>query len=199
MSTRSAATTPNGPIDAASTCQDAAPAAQPTYPGTNPVALRVVLPPVGAASARSRVRSRAPTSCRFRPRRRSPAPLTPIGGGANRYSVRLGLGSNYTPSNNLKLYGNQKMGIYANATGADTRFYLTRVLPGEAGHTLILNFFDTGDASQAGIDPGAAATRLQRVRRRVRRTADTRAPPGTASGHPGARSSRRRPAARSTV
>jgi hypothetical protein len=76
--------------------------------------------------------------------------VTPYAGGANRYAVRVGLGSNYTSSNNLKLYGNQKMGIYANATGADTRFYLTRVLPGEAGHTLILNFFDTGDASQAG-------------------------------------------------
>ena len=76
--------------------------------------------------------------------------VTPYAGGSNRYAIRLGLGSNYTSSNRLKLYGNQKMGIYANATGADTRFYLTRVLPGEAGHTLILNFFDTGDASQAG-------------------------------------------------
>jgi hypothetical protein len=75
---------------------------------------------------------------------------TPFGGGSNRYSIRLGLGSNFATSNNLRLYGNQKMGIYANATGADTRFYLTRVLPGEAGHTLILSFFDTGDASQAG-------------------------------------------------
>jgi Flp pilus assembly protein TadG len=74
----------------------------------------------------------------------------PVGGGSNRYAIRTGLGGNFTSSNNLKLYGNQKMGIYANATGADTRFYLTRVLPGEAGHTLVLNFFDTGDASQAG-------------------------------------------------
>ena len=75
---------------------------------------------------------------------------TPNGGGSNRYSVRTGLGTNFTTTNGLKLYGNQKMGIYANATGADTRFYLTRVFPGEAGHTLILNFFDTGDASAAG-------------------------------------------------
>ncbi len=75
---------------------------------------------------------------------------TPIGGGSNRFAIRVGLGSNFTTSNNLRLYGNQKMGIYANATGADTRFYLTRVLPGEAGHTLLLYFYDTGDASQAG-------------------------------------------------
>jgi hypothetical protein len=64
--------------------------------------------------------------------------------------LRVGLGTDFSSSNGLRLYGNQKMGVYANATGADTRFFLTRVLPGEAGHTLILNFFDTGDASQAG-------------------------------------------------
>ncbi|MEX1006704.1 MAG: pilus assembly protein TadG-related protein [Acidimicrobiia bacterium] len=75
---------------------------------------------------------------------------TPNGGGSNRYSIRVGLGANFSSTNNLRLYGNSTMGIYANATGADTRFYLTRVLPGEAGHTLILNFFDTGDASQPG-------------------------------------------------
>jgi hypothetical protein len=42
------------------------------------------------------------------------------------------------------------MGAYANATGANTQFFLTRVLPGEAGKTLVLNFYDTGDASQPG-------------------------------------------------
>ena len=62
--------------------------------------------------------------------------LTPLGGGSNRYSLRVGLGSNFATTNNVRVYGNQKMSIYANATGADTRFYLTRVLPGDAGHTL---------------------------------------------------------------
>jgi len=75
---------------------------------------------------------------------------TPFGGGANRFSIRVGLGSDFTTANNLHVYGNQKMGVYANATGADTRFYLTKVLPGEAGKTLVLNFYDTGDASQPG-------------------------------------------------
>ena len=75
---------------------------------------------------------------------------TPNGGGSNRFSMRMGLNGNFSAANGLRLYGNGKMGVYANATGADTRFYLTRVLPGEAGHTLILQFFDTGDASQAG-------------------------------------------------
>ena len=52
------------------------------YPGTNPGALRSRRSSAsGCSSARSRRRSRAPTSSRFRPRRRSPALLTPNGGG----------------------------------------------------------------------------------------------------------------------
>ena len=74
----------------------------------------------------------------------------PNGGGSNRFSIRVGLGTNFAATNGLHVYGNQKMGAYANATGANTQFYLTRVLPGEAGKTLVLNFFDTGDASQPG-------------------------------------------------
>jgi hypothetical protein len=74
----------------------------------------------------------------------------PNGGGSNRFSIRVGNGADYATTNGLHVYGNQTMGAYANATGANTQFYLTRVLPGEAGKTLILNFFDTGDASQAG-------------------------------------------------
>jgi hypothetical protein len=74
----------------------------------------------------------------------------PVAGGSNRYAVQVGLGSNFSASNGIRLYGNGRMGIYANASGADTRFYLTRILPGEAGKTLVLDFFDTGDASQPG-------------------------------------------------
>ena len=66
------------------------------------------------------------------------------------------------------MYGNQKMGAYANATGANTQFYLTRVLPGDAGKTLVLNFFDTGDASQPGDARGPSAGRFERRRRGVR-------------------------------
>jgi len=72
------------------------------------------------------------------------------GGGSNRFAVRVGVGSNFASTNGLHVYGNQKMSAYANATGANTQFYLTRVLPGEAGKTLVLNFYDTGDASQPG-------------------------------------------------
>jgi len=71
-------------------------------------------------------------------------------GGSNRFSIRAGNGSDYTTTNGLHVYGNQTMGIYANETAASTQFYLTRVLPGEAGKTLVLNFFDIGDAAQPG-------------------------------------------------
>ena len=71
-------------------------------------------------------------------------------GGSNRFSIRVGNGSDYTTSNGIHVYGNQSMGIYANETGATTQFYLTRVLPGEAGKTLVLNFYDIGDAAQPG-------------------------------------------------
>jgi len=75
---------------------------------------------------------------------------TPNGGGSNRFSIRVGVGSNYATNNGLHVYGNQRMGVYANETAATTTFYLTRVLPGEAGKTLVLNFFDIGDASKPG-------------------------------------------------
>ena len=73
----------------------------------------------------------------------------PNAGGSNRFSIQAGIGSNFTASNDVRVYGNGKMGAYANATGADTRFFLTRILPGEAGKTLMLNFFDVGDAALA--------------------------------------------------
>jgi hypothetical protein len=57
------------------------------------------------------------------------------------------MGGNYATNNGLHVYGNQKMGVYANETAATTKFYLTRVLPGEAGKTLVVNFFDIGDGS----------------------------------------------------
>jgi hypothetical protein len=75
---------------------------------------------------------------------------TPRGGGSNRFAIRVGNGADFSTSNGLHVYGSGKMGAYANATGANTQFFLTRVLPGEAGKVLVLNFYDTGDASQPG-------------------------------------------------
>ena len=49
-----------------------------------------------------------------------------------------------------RIYGQGRMGVYANAPGANTTFYLVRLLPGAAGRNLVLNFFDTGDAASPG-------------------------------------------------
>ena len=74
------------------------------------------------------------------------------GGGANRFSIRAAwLQSDGTPvSTGVNIFAADTMSIYANSQGADTRFYLARVLPGADGRTLNLRFFDTGDASQPG-------------------------------------------------
>jgi Flp pilus assembly protein TadG len=67
------------------------------------------------------------------------------GDGHNRFALRAVGGSN------IGIYGNGKMGIYANVGGgALTQFYLTRILPGDAGHTLTLALFDIGDGGSTG-------------------------------------------------
>jgi hypothetical protein len=73
----------------------------------------------------------------------------PFGGGANRLALRAGLAGNFQ-SAALRIYGVGRIGIYANSPAANTTFYLARVLPGAKGRTLMLNFFDVGDAAQAG-------------------------------------------------
>jgi Flp pilus assembly protein TadG len=73
----------------------------------------------------------------------------PNGGGANRLALRAGLGGNFQ-TNAVRIYGAGRIGIYANSPAANTTFYLARVLPGAQGRTLVLSFFDVGDAAQAG-------------------------------------------------
>ncbi|HEY3672863.1 MAG TPA: pilus assembly protein TadG-related protein [Acidimicrobiia bacterium] len=108
---------------------------------------------------------------------------TPTGGGANRFAIKVGLGTNFSTTNGLHVYGNARMGIYANATGANTQFYLTRILPGEAGKTLVLNFFDTGDAGAAG-DLSILAPTDSNVSGGVFSSCLYTKPPGNASGPP---------------
>lgn len=74
----------------------------------------------------------------------SPAPF---GGGANRWALRATLAGS---GSGVRLYGWGRMGIYANSPAANTSFHLARVLPGSRGRTLVLTFFDVGDAAQAG-------------------------------------------------
>ena len=70
---------------------------------------------------------------------------------AARTGSRCGPGSNGNlQSNAVRIYGDGRIGIYANSPAANTTFYLARVLPGAKGRTLVLNFFDVGDAAQAG-------------------------------------------------
>ena len=111
----------------------------------------------------------------------------PNGGGSNRYSIRVGARLELHASNGLHVYGNQKMGAYANATGANTQFFLTRMLPGEAGKTLVLNFYDTGDASQAGTLAVLPPADSNVTRRCVRELPVHRNPRATPPARPGAR------------
>jgi hypothetical protein len=73
----------------------------------------------------------------------------PYGGGANRLALRAGLGGDFQ-TGSVRIYGSGRIGIYANSPAANTTFYLARVLPGAQGRTLVLSFFDVGDADDAG-------------------------------------------------
>jgi Flp pilus assembly protein TadG len=67
------------------------------------------------------------------------------GFGHNRFALRAVGGSN------IGIFGDGKMGIYANVGGGNlTQFYLARLLPNDAGHTLVLSLFDIGDGSSSG-------------------------------------------------
>lgn len=69
-----------------------------------------------------------------------------VGTGNNNFSIRLSDNGSLT-SASVSVFGQGRMAIYANtANNASTSFYLARVLPGAAGRTLTLDFFDTGDA-----------------------------------------------------
>jgi Putative Flp pilus-assembly TadE/G-like len=79
--------------------------------------------------------------------------------GHNRYAVRgVTTSGSAAP---VSVAGNTYMGIYANVAAQLTRFYLARVPSAAAHHTLVLNFFDIGDATGQGtltIVPPADAT-----------------------------------------
>lgn len=68
------------------------------------------------------------------------------GNGNNRFALRV----TGAPAASVSVAGWQHMSIYANYTGAASTFNLVRVIPAAATKTLIITFFDVGDASQAG-------------------------------------------------
>jgi hypothetical protein len=83
------------------------------------------------------------------------------GAGHNRLSIRGALIDSGGSINGsaVSINASQTMALYANATGADTRFFLARVLPGADGQVLNLQFFDIGDASVVSCgSPPCSAT-----------------------------------------
>jgi hypothetical protein len=75
------------------------------------------------------------------------------GGGHNRFALRAGFGTsalNTTDGSNVAIYASGRLPVYANATGANSTFYLAKIMPYDAGRILRINLWDMGDASAAG-------------------------------------------------
>ena len=73
---------------------------------------------------------------------------TNSGSGSNHFSLRgVTSGNSAAP---VTIAGNTYMGLFANVGVAHTKFYLARVPSAAAGHTLVLNFYDIGDADSTG-------------------------------------------------
>ncbi len=72
--------------------------------------------------------------------------------GHNRYSIRAGTGDPASGSfgDSVKLFANGRLPIYANASGADTQFYLARVLPSGADRVLKISLWDISDGGSSG-------------------------------------------------
>lgn len=73
--------------------------------------------------------------------------------GHNKMSFRAGFGAAGAKAINgssVTIAALGKLPIFANAKGADTRFYLARVLPYDAGRTLRILLFDMGESSNSG-------------------------------------------------
>ena len=68
------------------------------------------------------------------------------GSGNNRFAIRL----KGSASGAVAVSGWQHMTIYANYSGAQTEFNLVRVIPAAATKTLLVGFYDVGDASNPG-------------------------------------------------
>jgi hypothetical protein len=68
------------------------------------------------------------------------------GDGNNRFAVRV----KGAAAGAVSVAGWQHMSIYANYNGATSTFNLVRVIPAAATKTLVIGFFDVGDASNPG-------------------------------------------------
>jgi hypothetical protein len=68
------------------------------------------------------------------------------GSGNNRFAIRI----KGAPAASVSIAGWQHMSIYANYSGANSTFNLVRVIPAAATKTLVIGFYDVGDASNPG-------------------------------------------------
>lgn len=74
--------------------------------------------------------------------------------GHNRLSMRVGFGAAGVAAvdgSNVTLAARGQLPIYANSVGADTRFYLARILPNDAGRTLRISLYDMGESDKGGV------------------------------------------------
>jgi Flp pilus assembly protein TadG len=73
--------------------------------------------------------------------------------GHNRYAIRAGIGTDPTAASyreNVKVFANGRLPIYANADGANTEFFLARVLPSGADRILQVSLWDLSDGGSGG-------------------------------------------------
>ena len=74
--------------------------------------------------------------------------------GHNHMSFRTGFGTtglSNVDGTNVTVNALGRLPIYANASGADTRFYMAKVLPTDKGRTLRISLFDMGEGSKPGV------------------------------------------------
>ncbi|MFP3906303.1 MAG: pilus assembly protein TadG-related protein [Acidimicrobiales bacterium] len=72
--------------------------------------------------------------------------------GHNRFSLRVGNGAPSDPGWNsgVRLFGNGRLPIYVNASGADTEFFLARVTPSTTQRLLNISLWDISDGGSSG-------------------------------------------------
>lgn len=72
--------------------------------------------------------------------------------GHNRFSLRVGNGAPSDPSwdSGVRLFGNGRLPIYVNASGADTEFFLARVTPSTTRRVLNISLWDISDGGSSG-------------------------------------------------
>ena len=73
--------------------------------------------------------------------------------GSNHMAFRAGFGASglsAVSGANVTISALGRLPIYANGASADSRFYMARVMPYDAGRTLRINLYDMGEANSAG-------------------------------------------------